>query len=172
VVLQGDAGELDGGLRGAGAGEELGERQARCIGGGRTDAAGVAFGVGDEFFSKARAVPVKHTDADGKSGDEAGDQVEPENEFAEGHEGERVADAERRQQETADRSCGDERGAEWIFDLSEGEGINANRMADSFTADLGQRSYPIWFGADLVAEVQAQVAELKPSRPEGRGGHG
>lgn len=49
---------------------------------------------------------------------------------------------------------------EWIFDLPEGEGINALRMADSFTVNLSERSYPICFGADLVAEVRAAVAGL------------
>jgi len=33
-------------------------------------------------------------------------------------------------------------------------------MAESFTVNLGERTYPIWFGADLSAEVRAKVAEL------------
>ncbi len=41
------------------------------------------------------------------------------------------------------------------------EGINAVVMAESFTVNLGERSYPIWFGADLVAEVRAKVGEFQ-----------
>jgi 3-dehydroquinate synthase len=49
---------------------------------------------------------------------------------------------------------------EWIFDLFEGEGINANRMAERLIVNLGERSYPIWFGSDLSAQVRAQVTEF------------
>jgi len=49
---------------------------------------------------------------------------------------------------------------EWIFDLLYGEGINANRMAERIIVNLGERSYPIWFGSDLTEEVRAQVAEF------------
>ncbi len=49
---------------------------------------------------------------------------------------------------------------EWIFDLFDGEGINANRMAERLIVNLGERSYPIWFGSDLGAEVRAKLAEF------------
>lgn len=44
--------------------------------------------------------------------------------------------------------------------MIETEDINAVGMAESFTVNLGERSYPIWFGADLVAEVWAEVTKL------------
>ncbi|MBC7369290.1 MAG: 3-dehydroquinate synthase [Undibacterium sp.] len=34
-------------------------------------------------------------------------------------------------------------------------------MAESFTVNLGERSYPIWFGVDLVAGVRGKVAEFQ-----------
>ena len=34
-------------------------------------------------------------------------------------------------------------------------------MADSFTVILGERSYPIWFGSDLVAEVRSSAAQIQ-----------
>ena len=48
---------------------------------------------------------------------------------------------------------------EWIFDLFKGEGINADSMAERLIVNLGERSYPIWFGSDLSTEVRAKVAE-------------
>lgn len=49
---------------------------------------------------------------------------------------------------------------EWIFDLFKGEGINADSMAERLIVNLGERSYPIWFGSDLSTEVRAKVAEF------------
>ena len=49
---------------------------------------------------------------------------------------------------------------EWIFDLLDGVGINAGRMSERLTVNLGERSYPIWFGSDLSAEVRDKVADF------------
>jgi 3-dehydroquinate synthase len=42
----------------------------------------------------------------------------------------------------------------------ETEGINPIGMAESLTVNLGERSYPIAFGVDLVADVSVKVGEL------------
>lgn len=36
-------------------------------------------------------------------------------------------------------------------------------MAETFTVNLGERSYPLWFGADLTSEVRRKIAELAAS---------
>ena len=72
------------GLRGAEAGLELGEGEAGRGGGGRGDGAGIAFGPGDELFLEGEGGAGEAHDRDGEAGDEAGDEVEPEEGFAEG----------------------------------------------------------------------------------------
>jgi hypothetical protein len=71
------------------AGGELCEWEARGARGGRGDLAGVAFGPGDELFLEGEDGAGEAHDRDGEAGDEAGDEVEPEEGFAEGcHEAE------------------------------------------------------------------------------------
>ena len=91
----GDGGKFGvGGGGGAGFGEELVERE-RFPGGG-SDAADVALGPGDDFLFEGEGDAGGGHDRDDHAGDEAGGEVEPEDDFTNGHEWRGKANAARR----------------------------------------------------------------------------